>query len=947
MNNNNLKLLSLLIFSICLIVTITCKKLEKLMFVSTGDVTNFSTNTADAPGEVIDIGDGANQHGHYYGKTSNLTDADLKTVLGAPSGRGSFTSQLTDLEAGTKYYVKAYISNLKETVYGKEISFTTSSVSLDVPTLTSTAASSITQNTAISGGNIISAGGAPIITSGVCWSTTTNPLASGNHTTDGTASGTFISTITGLMANTTYYIRAYATNSVGTAYGNQVSFTTNAANSTVTDIDGNIYNTMIIGTQKWMTENLKTTNFNDGSVIPLVEDGTEWGTLNTPGYCFYNNDAITNKDNYGALYNWYAVNTGKLCPTGWHVPTDAEWHTLALYLDPSAVLSSIESTLAGGKLKEAGTSHWLSPNTGATNESGFTALSGGFRNYNGTFNSISYSGDFWLATEFNATNAWSRWLAYNSGDINRSYFDKRVGNSVRCIEGQVAILPTVSTDTPNSISQSGATVGGNVASDGGAAVTDMGIYYGTSSNPETTGTKLQIGSGTGTFSTSLTGLTANTTYYIQAYATNSVGTVYGNEQNFTTSSINPVIPTLTTLEATAITQTTANSGGDITSNGGATITASGVCWSTDNNPEASGSHTTDGTTTGIFTSSITGLTSNTTYYARAYGTNSEGTAYGNQVSFTTSSTAVPTVATASVVSITSFTAICGGNVASDGGSPVTARGVCWSTSVNPTISDFVTTDGTGTGSFVSNISELTPGTTYYVSAYATTNNGTGYGSVVSFTAPTGLVAEYLFNGNANDESGNGNNGIVYGAVLSSDRFDNPNSAYLFDGVDDYIDIGNQVKPVLPFSVSIWIKADEHRLSYFFRNDKNNVDEYNGVSISTNDAGILAASVYEGGLAWSSNRYEKLTINPVITPGLWQHIIIVFGTGRQIDIYVNGVLQETIFGDGTGTSLGYSTNSGAIGSRQPTSNDKSFKGLIDDVRVYNRILTDTEIENLSH
>ena len=173
-----------------------------------------------------------------------------------------------------------------------------------------------------------------------------------SKTTDGSGTGTFTSSITGLTAGTTYYVRAYATNSAGTGYGNDISFTTQQGGvGNVTDDDGNVYHSVTIGTQVWMVENLKTTKYNDGTSIPLVTDATDWHNLLTPGYCWNNNDEATYKATYGALYNWYTVNTGNLCPTGWHVPGDAEWTTLTTYLGGEDV--------AGGKLKEVGITHWL------------------------------------------------------------------------------------------------------------------------------------------------------------------------------------------------------------------------------------------------------------------------------------------------------------------------------------------------------------------------------------------------------------------------------------------------------------------------------------------------------------------------------------------------------------------------------------------------------------
>jgi plastocyanin len=196
------------------------------------------------------------------------------------------------------------------------------------------------------------------------------------------------------------------------------------------------------------------------------------------------------------------------------------------------------------------------------------------------------------------------------------------------------------------------------------------------------------------------------------------------------------VPVLSTTGITAITQTTATGGGTVTSAGGGTVTVRGVAWSTSHNPTTADSKTSDGTGTGAFVSSITGLTAGTTYFVRAYATNSAGTAYGSEMSFTTLSgggAVVPSLTTTAISSITTTTATSGGTIGSDGGASITAKGVVWSTSANPTIADSKTTDGTGTGAFVSSITGLTAGTTYHVRAYATNSAGTGYGSDVSFT----------------------------------------------------------------------------------------------------------------------------------------------------------------------------------------------------------------------
>ncbi|MGB8358531.1 MAG: fibrobacter succinogenes major paralogous domain-containing protein [Bacteroidales bacterium] len=195
----------------------------------------------------------------------------------------------------------------------------------------------------------------------------------------------------------------------------------------ITDIDGNIYTAVTIGSQVWMVENLKATKFNDGTTIPLVIDNTEWSNLRTGACCWYDN-LLTNKNPYGALYNWYAVNTGKVCPSGWHVPTINEWTTLITFLGGPGV--------AGGKLKESGTVHWTSPNEGATNESGFTALGAGYRSGNPTinFNLFGIAGYWWSNTDDTEEFALGRSLWNGGIDANQVSQEKSYGLSIRCIK---------------------------------------------------------------------------------------------------------------------------------------------------------------------------------------------------------------------------------------------------------------------------------------------------------------------------------------------------------------------------------------------------------------------------------------------------------------------------------------------------------------------------------
>ncbi len=297
---------------------------------------------------------------------------------------------------------------------------------VSAPVLSTTRTSGITASSALTGGNITSDGGATITARGVCWSTNANPTINDHTTTDGTGTGRFSSTITGLIADTTYHVRAYATNSAGTVYGNTVTFNTSSAtDDTVADIDGNVYRTVRIGNQVWMAENLRTTRFSDGPPIPCVTDDSAWDGLRTPGYCWYNND-ISNGATYGGMYNWYAVNTGRLAPEGWHVPTKEEWLTLINYLGGEDA--------AGGKLKETGTAHWASPNTGATDETSFTALPGGYRGGGGMFHHLGGACFWWSATEATADKAWRCSINYSDSnvDVDSQYYTH--GWSVRCVK---------------------------------------------------------------------------------------------------------------------------------------------------------------------------------------------------------------------------------------------------------------------------------------------------------------------------------------------------------------------------------------------------------------------------------------------------------------------------------------------------------------------------------
>jgi uncharacterized protein (TIGR02145 family) len=310
-------------------------------------------------------------------------------------------------------------------------------------TLTTTAVTSIGSFIASSGGNISNDGGGAVTARGVVWSTAQNPtIALTTKTNNGTGTGSFTSSITGLSPGTTYYVRAYATNSAGTAYGNQQTLTTLTSTISV-DVDGNVYNTVAIGSREWMKENLKVSKYRNGDPIPSNLNDAAWGAATTGAYAIFNDNA-TNNTNFGKLYNWYVVADPRgLCPAGWHVSSDGDWKILESFLGmPANELDSIfdgdpflrgSAQDIGGKLK-AVSSLWPEVTGTETNVSGFSALPGGLRFSDGTYTGYENVGSWWTSTEdVISGNSWRRNLIGNSYGINRSPAQKTIGRSVRCV----------------------------------------------------------------------------------------------------------------------------------------------------------------------------------------------------------------------------------------------------------------------------------------------------------------------------------------------------------------------------------------------------------------------------------------------------------------------------------------------------------------------------------
>lgn len=305
------------------------------------------------------------------------------------------------------------------------------------PLLTTVPITLITESSALSGGNVLDNGGADITSCGIVWGTSPYPTLSNNFLNDYTGASSYTINISGLTPSTTYYVRAYATNSAGTAYGNQVIFTTTSAtgNAVVSNpgqgvtFNGYTYPSIVLGNgQEWMSENLRTNTYSNGATIANVTNSIQWMNLTTGAWAYYEND-VQNQTAYGKLYNWYAVTDPRnVCPSGWHVPTYAEWTELTDYLGGELV--------AGGKLKSTGLTFWDAPNNDATNEIGFSGLPGGLRYVDGSFWTEGESGWWWSSTEAQGQGGqyWHRHLETSNGTFLPGTDYASMGMSVRCLK---------------------------------------------------------------------------------------------------------------------------------------------------------------------------------------------------------------------------------------------------------------------------------------------------------------------------------------------------------------------------------------------------------------------------------------------------------------------------------------------------------------------------------
>ena len=683
--------------------------------VTTNAPSEVTSSSAMSGGNVIsDGGAEVTGRGVVWSIDHNPTiSLDTKTSDG--TGVGKFTSAIIGLAPGTTYYVRAYVTNTLGTSYGEEVSFTTQIVK---PTVSTIEADEITQTSAKVGGNVTATGGAEVTERGIVWSTSQNPTTENNKVQIGEGLGEFHTTLADLSISTTYYVRAYAINSVGTSYGEEISFTTGSAKPTVTTVSPSEVSS---------SSAVSGGNVTSDGGSAVTARGVVWSKDHNPTI------SLSTKTTNGTGIGSYVSSISGLEP-------GVKYYVRAYATNANGTSYGDEVSLTTTAVKPTvKTSDATDVTTSSAKVGGNVTATGGAE--------VTERGIVWSTSKNPTTSDSKKQVGSGTGSFTIELTDLKIAttycvrayaiNSVGTSYGEEisfttgSAKPTVTTVSPSEVTSSSAVSGGNVTSDGGSAVTARGVVWSKDHNPTISlSTKTTNGTGTGSYVSSITGLEPGVTYYVRAYATNANGTSYGDEVSFTTTAVKP---TVTTSDATDVTISSAKVGGNVTATGGAEVTERGIVWSTSKNPTTNDSKKQVGSGTGSFTIGLTDLKIATTYYVRAYAINSVGTSYGEEISFTTGS-AKPTVATVSPSEVTSSSAVAGGNVTSDGGSAVTARGVVWSKEHNPTVSlSTKTIDGTGTGSYVSSITVLEPGVTYYVRAYATNTNGTSYGEELSFT----------------------------------------------------------------------------------------------------------------------------------------------------------------------------------------------------------------------
>lgn len=584
--------------------------------IATSIVKDITLTSATSGGNITDDGNfPLIERGICWNTSENPTINDFKTSDG--TGVGTYTSRLINLSGGNTYYVRAYATNIRGTTYGQQVTFNTPGIS---PTLSTAELSTITSNTALSGGTITHKGGSEIATVGICWNTTGLPTIDDWSTSEKYKSNSFALKLTELEPYTKYYVRAYATNDTGIGYGEDRTFTTAKGVPVLSTIP--------------ITE-VTTNSAKSGGIITntggskIISCGVCWNTKPTPTI---------------------------------HNPKTSDMETGGQF---TSQLTDLE------------------------------------------FGKTYYA------------------RAYATNEFGTSY-----GEEISFMANDIS-LPTLTTLHASDITINSAKLGGNITNAGSGNIIERGIVWSTSSNPTIDNHKISNGTGVGKYIISITELADKTIYYARAYATNEKGTAYGDEINFTTVELKTPELSQTNISNIGVSSVTVKS--SIRDNGNGTISEQGFCWSTNSVPTINDFKIQKSPIIGEFSSLISSLDDNTQYYVRAYAINQKGVGYGEIAKFSTLKRGLPCLSDIQMSELSFASVKLSSSVTDNGNLDISARGFCWSTSPNPTIDNDQLQVGRGMGDFTKTISGLQEDTKYHIRSYATNETGTGYSNELTLT----------------------------------------------------------------------------------------------------------------------------------------------------------------------------------------------------------------------